>query len=141
MTTCMSPFVRRVKETPEVIEGPVARMNVAVVGDVVSVVAERRWKERQQPEAGDAKAFEIVEFLDEPWEVADAVRVAVVERLDGQLVDDRALVPEGIAFATLAGHVAFTTSNANVGMSKILMITPVWCRFVRRTGVADRVEE
>ena len=97
-------FVCRIQKAPEVIESPVARVDVAVVRYVVSVVAEGRWKERKEPEASDAKSFEIVEFLDEPWEVADAVRVPVAKRLDGQLVDDRALVPETIALATLVGH-------------------------------------
>ena len=99
-----SPFVCGVQKTPEVIEGPVARVDVAVVRDVVSIVAEGRWKERKEPEAIDAKSFEIVEFLDEPWEIADAVRVPVAKRLDGQLVDDRALIPQNIALATLVRH-------------------------------------
>src|SRR5262245_29976966 len=100
-----SPFVCGVQKTLEVIKGPVARVDVAVVRYVVAVVAKRRWKERKEPEAIDAKSFEIVEFLDEPWEIADAVRVSVAKRLDGQLVDDRALVPQNIALATLVRHV------------------------------------
>src|SRR5262245_35999076 len=116
-----SPFVCGVQKTPEVIEGPVARVDVAVVRYVVAVVAKRRWKERKKPEAIDAKSFEIVEFLDEPWEIADAVRVPVAKRLDGQLVDDRALIPQTIALATLVRHWdRYATRSVNV--QRYLMI-------------------
>src|SRR6185369_1543615 len=44
----------------------------------------------------DAERLQIVELLQQAREVPDAVVVAVVERLDGQLVDDRVLVPERV---------------------------------------------
>ena len=71
-------------------------MDVQVVRDVVAVVLERRGKEGQQPEAGDAEILQVVELLRQALEVADAVVVAVEERLDVRLVDDRVLVPERI---------------------------------------------
>ena len=40
------------------------------------------------------RSCEVVELLDQPAKVADAVAVAVEERPDVQLVDDRVLVPE-----------------------------------------------
>ncbi len=83
-------------EPREVVERAVARVDVQVVGDVVAVVAQRRGKEGQQPEAGDAEALQVVELLREALKVADAVVVAVEERLDVRLVDDRVLVPERI---------------------------------------------
>src|SRR5262249_58331671 len=46
-----------------------------------------------QPQRGDAEVLQVVELLGQPGEVADAVVVAVGERLDVQLVDDRRLVP------------------------------------------------
>src|SRR3546814_5388287 len=66
-----------------------------VVGDVVPVVAERRGIERQHPDGVDAELGDVVEPVDQSCEVADAVAVAVLERLDVQLVDDRVLVPLG----------------------------------------------
>ncbi len=89
-------LVRRADECSEVVERAVARMHAQVVGDVVAVVFERRGKERQQPEAGDAEALQIVELLGQAREIADAVVVAVEERLDVRLVDDRVLVPERV---------------------------------------------
>ena len=81
-------------EGAEVLARPVVRMHVAVIGDVVAVVLERRRIERQQPHRVDAELLDVVELGGEAGEVADAVAVRVEERLDVQLVDDRVLVPE-----------------------------------------------
>ena len=69
-------------------------IDAAIVGDVVAVVAAGRWIERQQPKRGDAEFLQVVELLGQPGEVADAVVVAVGERLDVQLIDDGVLEPE-----------------------------------------------
>ena len=71
-------------------------MDAVVVGDVVAVVAQGRGVERQEPEAGDPQVLEIVELPDQAGEVADAVVVAVGERLDVELVDDGVFVPERV---------------------------------------------
>ena len=74
-------------------ERAVGRVDLAVVGDVVPVVAQRGRVEGQEPERGDAEALEVVELLDQAPEVADAVAVAVVEGPHVELVDDGVLVP------------------------------------------------
>ena len=51
------------KECSEIVERAINRMNVHIVGDVVPVVSERRGKERQQPEAGNAQILQIIELL------------------------------------------------------------------------------
>ena len=71
-------------------------MDVQVVGNVVAVVLERRWKEGQQPQAGDAQVLKIVEFLDQARKIADSVVVAVEEGADVQLIQHRIFVPERI---------------------------------------------
>ena len=81
-------------EAAEILHGAEVGIDVAVVGDVVAVVAAGRGKERQQPKRGDAEILQIVELLGQPDEIADAVAVAVGERLDVQLVDDGILEPE-----------------------------------------------
>src|SRR3954453_20850251 len=53
------------------------------------------------PDAREAEALEFVQLLRETVEVADAVVVSVVERLDVRFVDDRILVPERIIHAWL----------------------------------------
>ena len=59
--TRMPRSLRLVRELDEVAERAEARIDAVVVGDVVAVVAPRRRLERQQPEAGDAQAGEVVE--------------------------------------------------------------------------------
>src|SRR5207248_10478899 len=83
-------------ERTEIIEGAEVRINIVVIGDVITVVAHWRWIKRQKPEGGDAEFLEVIEFLDQPAEIADAVAVAVVKRLDVELVDDGVLVPERV---------------------------------------------
>src|SRR5215831_7106970 len=72
-------------------------MDAAVVGDVVSVISQRRGKERQEPQAGDPELLEVIELLDQPREVTDAVAVRIEESLHVRFVDDRVLVPERVA--------------------------------------------
>ncbi len=81
-------------EALEVLHRAEIGIDVAIITDVVAVVAAGRGIERQQPQRGDAELLQIAEFFRQPGEVADAVIVAVGKRLDMQLVDDRVLVPE-----------------------------------------------
>ena len=67
---------------------------------------QRRRIERQQPDRVDAEVLDVVELLRQAAEVADAVVVAVEERLDVQLVDDRVLVPERVVGRRRIGGVA-----------------------------------
>ena len=81
-------------EAAEILHRPEIGIDVAVIGDVVAVVAAGGGVERQQPQRGDAEILQIPEFFGQPGKVADAVIVAVGEGLDVELIDDRVLVPE-----------------------------------------------
>ncbi len=50
-----------IKKGFEVVQRAVRRIDVGVVGDVVTVVAQRRGKKGQHPEAGDTQVLEIIE--------------------------------------------------------------------------------
>ncbi len=88
-----SPAVRVIEKAAAVLERAVRRMDVRIVGDVVAIVAQRRRVERQQPHCGDAEVLQVSEPRREAREVADPVSIAVLERPDVQLIDDRVLVP------------------------------------------------
>ena len=75
----------------EILDRAVHRMDAQIIGDVVAVVLERRWKEGQQPQAGDAQILQIIQFLNQARKIADPVAIAVLERADVQLIDDRVL--------------------------------------------------
>ena len=77
----------------EVGQRAVVGVDRGVVGDVVAAVAHRRRIERQQPQRGDPEILEVVEPVDQPGQVADAVAVAVAEAAQVQLVDHRLLEP------------------------------------------------
>src|SRR5262249_24753479 len=65
----------------------------AIIGDVVTVVAAGARVERLQPKRGDAQLLHVIEALRQSGKIADAVVVAVGERLYMQLVEDGVLVP------------------------------------------------
>jgi hypothetical protein len=108
--------VRFGDEAAEVAHVSVGRIDRAVVGDIVAVVAERRGIEGQDPDDVDAETFDIVEALDQPGEIADAIAVGIVERLDVQLIDDGFLVP--IALRAIDGAVALARSLGLGGLCR-----------------------
>ena len=83
-------------EALEVLHCTEVGMHRAVIGDVVTVIATGRRIKRHQPQRRDAQFLQIIELLGEADEIADSVLVAVRERLDVKLVDDRVLVPQRI---------------------------------------------
>src|SRR5205807_4598145 len=81
-----SPLVCGVEERAKIVERSVVWIDVVIIGDVVAVITQRRWIKGQEPDCGDAKLLEIVEFLDQTAEIANPVAIAVMEGLDVQLV-------------------------------------------------------
>ena len=82
-----------VDQAVQVGQGAEDRIDVAVVGDVVAEVGHRRAEDRRQPDRVDAEIDEVVEAVDDPGQVADAVAVRVLERARIDLVDDAGLPP------------------------------------------------
>ena len=62
------------------------------VGNVVTVIPQRRRVEGHQPQGINSQLLEIIQSLDQPPEVADAILAAVAKGLDVELVDDSVLV-------------------------------------------------
>jgi hypothetical protein len=85
-----------VEEALEVLARAVVFVDVGVVGDVVPAVLERRRVERQQPQRRDPEVAEVIEALDHPVDVANAVIGRILERANVQLVDDRVFEPQRI---------------------------------------------
>ena len=88
--------VRLTQKGLEVAHRAIRCVNPGIVRGVVAVVLQGRGAEREQPEGGDAEILQVVEPLGQAREIADAIPVAVVERADVELVNDRVFVPEGI---------------------------------------------
>src|SRR5205807_329687 len=91
-----STFVRRVEEGAEIIKRAVVRINIEIIGNVVTVIFQGRRIKRQQPDRADTQFLEIIELLDQSAEIADTICVAVVKCLHVQLVDDRVLKPKRV---------------------------------------------
>ena len=80
-------------EPVEVVHGAELGRNGAEVRDVVAPVGIRGHGHRREPDAVDAEPCEVVQMLDDPRDVADAVGVAVSERTRIDLVEDAGLPP------------------------------------------------
>jgi hypothetical protein len=89
------------QEVIEVGEGPEERVDVAVVGDVVSGISLGRDVERREPDRIDAEVAEIGDLGGESREITDAVAVGVGERARVDLVDDGISPPLGVRFAVV----------------------------------------
>ncbi len=92
-------LVSRCQKSLEIVHRPVHRVDVHVVGNIVSIVFKRGWEEGKQPQTGDPQILKIIQFLDQARKVTDAIAVAVFKCADVQLVDDCILVPERISRA------------------------------------------
>ena len=79
----------------EVGERAEERVDVAVVGDVVSGVVLRRGHERREPDRVDPELLERTQSARDAGQIADAVAVGVRERTRVDLVDDRGAPPVG----------------------------------------------
>ena len=93
-------LVRFLQKALEVRVGPVVPGDGLVVGGVVSVIA-RRFKDRHEPDRIDAEVgggggiaiVEVIEFLDQAVEVADAIGPGIREAADEDLVEHRSTGP------------------------------------------------
>ena len=97
-------LVRRGQKLLEVLDGSVTGVDTQVVRDIVAVILERRRKEREKPEAGDAQVLKVIELLDQTLKVSDSVAIAVKKSPNVKLVDDGIFIPKRIAGATRLLH-------------------------------------
>src|SRR5205085_4706445 len=81
------------KQLIEVVQRSVGRIDRTEIRDVVAEVAHRRALDRGEPDRVDAKPGEMVDAIDQPAQIADAIAIAVLKRLHRDLVDDGALPP------------------------------------------------
>ena len=89
-------LVRGVEERPEIVERAEIRINIKIIGNVITVVAHRRGIKWQQPDRRNAELLEIIQLFDQAPEVAHPIAIAVAKSFDVHLIDDRVLVPQWI---------------------------------------------
>ncbi len=88
--------VSGVKKGLKIFQRAIAGMHGEIVGDVVAVVAQRRSKKRQQPDAGDAELLQVVQLFQQALKISDAIVVGIFKRLDVQLINNGVFIPERI---------------------------------------------
>ena len=75
-----SPRMGRCQQRVEIRQRPETRVDIAIIGDVISKVGHRRWKYRGKPDRVHAQFDQIVEPALDPAKVTDAVAIAVLKR-------------------------------------------------------------
>src|ERR1700724_535913 len=68
-------------------------VDVAVIRDVVTEIGHWRRIDRRYPNGVDAQPDEMIEAIDDAFQVADAIAVAVLEGARIDLIDDPRLPP------------------------------------------------
>src|SRR5579863_3498519 len=102
----------------EVVECAIVGMDRSIVRDVVSVIAERRRKERHQPQRIDTQFLQVIQFLREPAEVPDPVTIAIAKSADVHLVNNRVFVPKPVlrqSRCSSSPNYALSGGNDSVG--------------------------
>ena len=92
-------LLRRVRELHEIAESAVARIDIVIIGDVVSVVFAGRSLERHQPDRGHSEAVQVIQPSHQSLEIADAVAVRIHVGADREAIDDGVLVPKVVDHA------------------------------------------
>ena len=86
-------LIRLPEQTVHVLQGPEDRIDIPIVRDIVAIVVLGGTEDRGEPDGVHAQCLEIVQLLDDPGQVADAVAIAVPEAAGIDLIDDPALPP------------------------------------------------
>lgn len=85
--------MRRRNEGLEIIEGAIHRVDVGVVGNIVAVVAQRRGREGQQPDRGDAQITQVIEAARQSAKVANPIGVAIAECPHVHFINNSIFIP------------------------------------------------
>src|SRR5882724_6990236 len=112
------------EERLEIFKRAIAWVDGGVVRNVVTVVSQRRGKERQQPDGIDPQLLQIVQLLHEAREVSNTVAIAVAESSHVQLVNDCIFVPEtfrgrchcSTLLSQVHNHMSVTRSSRNLAL-------------------------
>ena len=77
----------------KILQGAKTRIHAVIIGDIVSVVHHGGRIHRGQPEQIHAEPLQIVQFLQDAWQITDSVSVAVIETFGINLISHKAVPP------------------------------------------------
>ena len=77
-----TPLVGFFNQVFELLNRPKIGVNFEIIGNIVAVIFEGRFKKRHQRQAIDAQILQIIQFFNQPLNVARPIVVAVVKRFD-----------------------------------------------------------
>ena len=88
--------VRLVQELLDIIQRPVTRIDTRIIGDVITIILQRRRHERQQPDRVHPKIDKIFKLLGQSFEISHAVIIAIKKCANMHFVDDCVFVPKWV---------------------------------------------
>ena len=75
-----------VQDLFELIQGPVVRVDIFIVGNIIAVIRIGRWIDGAEPDGVHPQGFYVVQLVINPVEVSDPVAVAVAKAPDPDLI-------------------------------------------------------
>ncbi len=90
--------MRRFDQGLQVFQVAVHVCDSVIIGDVITIVAQRRRIDRHQPDAVDAQVVDVLKLLLQPPQIAKPIPVAVLVGAHRHLVKNGILIPEIILF-------------------------------------------
>ena len=105
--------MRLAQKTFEIPQIAICRIDPAIVGNIITVVAQRRRIERHDPNRGRPEILDVVQFFGQAGEISDAVVAGIEKGFHMQLIDNRVAIPfEVVAIDHAAGlHRAASAGN------------------------------
>jgi hypothetical protein len=118
-------FVSLGKHPFGVVVGAVTRGDLVIVRNVVTCILKRRLKERIDPETIDAQTLDVIQLLNNAFQIADTVTVGIIVRLRIDLIKYRLSVigPAGLTHWPVIVTVVISSTWAWARESKALTET------------------
>src|SRR3974377_1456364 len=85
--------MRFAQETFEITQTAISRIDAAIIGNIIPIVAQRRGIERHDPYRGRAEVLNVIELLRQASKIADTIVVGVEKGFHMQLIDNRVAIP------------------------------------------------
>src|SRR5690606_16415314 len=90
------PAMRLLKKLIEIRHGPKLCVYPGIIGNVITKVRHGRWVYRRYPDGMDSQPLQIIQFFNDPLQVADTVLVRIHKRTRIYLVNNTGFPPGSV---------------------------------------------
>ena len=87
------PFLRFRNQFIHILQLTENRINILIIGDIITIIILRRTKYRRQPNRINSQLLQIRELLYNPLKISYSIRIAVIKASGINLINNRLLPP------------------------------------------------